>query len=77
MKRVSVILVATASTLVLSAASWRIDRPLDPRESHLRREITRLRAHFDSVDIELRTKDVSHLSSEQRASRTKLIGWLR
>jgi hypothetical protein len=77
MKRVSVILVATASTLVLSAASWRIDRPLNARESHLRSEVARLRAHFDSVDTELRTRDVSHLSLEQRASRTKLIGWLR
>jgi len=77
MKHVSVILVATASTLVLSAASWRIDRPLNSRESHLRSEVARLRAHFDSVDIELRTRDVSHLSVEQRASRTKLIGWLR
>ena len=77
MKRVSVILVATASTLVLSAASWRIDRPLDPRESHLRREVARLRAHFDSVDTELRTRDVLHLSVAQRASRTKLIAWLR
>lgn len=77
MKRVSVILVATASTLVLSAASWRIDRPLDRRESHVRREGARLRAHFDSVDAELRMRDVSHLSVEQRASRMKLIGWLR
>lgn len=77
MKHVSVILVATASTLVLSAASWRIDRPLNAEESHLRSEVARLRAHFDSVDTELRMRDVSHLSVEQRASRTKLIGWLR
>lgn len=77
MKRVSVILVATASTLVLSAASWRIDRPLNSQESHLRSEVARLRAHFDSVDTELRTSNVSDLSAEQRASRTKLIGWLR
>jgi hypothetical protein len=77
MKRVSVILVATVSTLVLSAAGWRIDRPANSRESHLRSEVARLRAHFDSVDTELRTRDVSHLSLEQRASRVKLIGWLR
>lgn len=77
MKHVSVILVATASTLLLSAASWRIDRPLNSRESHLRAEVARLRAHFDSVDTELRIRDVSHLSVEQRASRAKLIGWLR
>jgi hypothetical protein len=77
MKRVSVILVATASTLLLSAAGWRMDRPVSPRESHLRAEVARLRAHFDSVDKELRMRDVSQLSAEQRASRTKLMTWLR
>lgn len=77
MKRVSVILVAAASTVLLSAASWRIDRPLSPRALHLRAEVARLRAHFDSVDTELRTRDVSHLSVERRANRTRLIGWLR
>lgn len=77
MKRVSVILVATASTLFLSAAGRRIDPPLNPRDSHLRAEVARLRAHFDSVDTELRARDVSHLSARQRASRTTLIRWLR
>ena len=77
MKRVSVILVATASTLFLSAAGRRIDPPLSTRDSHLRAEVARLRAHFDSVDTELRTRDVSHLSAQQRGSRTKLIRWLR
>jgi len=77
MKRVSVIVVAAASTLILSAAAWRSERPLSPRESHLPAEVVRLRAHFDAVDAELRTSDVSHLSAAQRASRTKLIGWLR
>jgi hypothetical protein len=76
MKRVSVILVAGASMLVLSAASWRIDAP-SPRVLHLRAEVARLRAHFDSVDTELQMRDVSHLSAEQRASRTQLIAWLR
>jgi hypothetical protein len=77
MKRVSVIVVAAASTIVLSAAAWHSERPLDPSELHLRTEVARLRAHFDSVDVELRTRDVSHLSAAQRTSRTKLIGWLR
>jgi hypothetical protein len=77
MKRVFVIGVATVSTLVLSAAAWRSERPLDPAESHARAEVARLRAHFDSVDTELRTRDVSQLSPAQRASRTKLIAWLR
>lgn len=77
MKQVSVIVVATASTLVLSAAAWRTERPLNPNESHARAEVVRLRAHFDAVDAELRARDVSHLSSAQRANRTKLIAWLR
>ena len=77
MKRVSVIVVAAASTLVLSAAAWRSERPLTAHEAHVRGEIVRLRAHFDSVDRELRARDVSHLSVAQRASRAKLISWLR
>ncbi len=77
MKRVSVIVVATASTLLLSAAAWRSERPLGPSESHARAEVVRLHAHFDAVDTELRARDVSHLTPTQRASRTKLIGWLR
>ncbi len=76
MKRVSVILVTTASTLFLSAAAWRADRPLSPHELHVRSEAARLRAHFDSVDTELRMRDVSHLSASQRASRARLIAWL-
>ena len=77
MKRVSVIVVAAASTLVLSAAAWRSERPLTAHEAHVRSEIVRLQAHFDSVDRELRARDVSHLSAAQRASRTRLIGWLK
>jgi hypothetical protein len=77
MKGVSVIVGVAVSTLVLSAAAWRSEGPLNSRESHVRAEVARLRAHFDSVDTELRTRDVSHLSAAQRASRTKLIGWLR
>lgn len=77
MKPVSVILVATASTVLLSAGAWRADRPLTAREAHIRSEVARLRAHFDSVDTELRAKDVSHLSGAQRASRVKMIAWLK
>lgn len=77
MKPVSVILVATASTLLLSAAAWRGDRVLSPHDALVRREVARLQAHFDSVDVELRMRDVSHLSAEQRANRATLIGWLR
>jgi hypothetical protein len=77
MKRLSVILVAAGSTLVLSAAALHRAPPADARELHLRAEATRLRAHFDSVDQELRARDVSQLNPSQRAMRTKLIAWLR
>jgi hypothetical protein len=45
-------------------------------DNHLRREVVRLRAHFDSVDSELRARDVSGLTPAQRAQRQRLIGWL-
>ena len=77
MKRISVILVGSAATLLLSAAARYAPRPADSRELHHRAEAVRLRAHFDSVDRELRTRDVSRLSAEQRAMRTKLISWLK
>ena len=77
MNRISVILVSTVATLSLSAAAWRAERPLSAHEAHVRSEAVRLRAHFDQVDVELRTRDVSHLSASQRANRAKLIAWLR
>lgn len=77
MNHLSVILVASASTLVLSAAATHVPRPADARALHLRAEATRLQAHFDSVDRELRARDVSRLNAEHRAMRTKLVAWLR
>ena len=46
--------------------------PTDPRL-----EVARLRAHFDSVDVELRHPDTLPLTPAQRTSRSTLIGWLR
>ena len=40
-------------------------------------EVVRLRAHFDSVDAELRAPTTEALSAPQRAARLQLIGWLR
>ena len=51
--------------------------PLDPARDHHRLEVARLRAHFDSVDAELRLATTQQLTSAQRTSRAKLIGWLR
>ena len=40
-------------------------------------EVDRLRAHFDSVDTELKSRDVGALSSSQRVRRAELTSWLR
>ena len=47
-----------------------------PSARHARAEVVRLRAHFDSVDAELRQAVLS-LTPSQRASRETLIRWLR
>lgn len=44
---------------------------------HQRHEVARLRAHFDSVDTELRLRDTPRLTPAQQANRVTLIGWLR
>lgn len=48
----------------------------DPDESHIVLEQARLRAHFDSVLGELRSRDVSRLTTDQRAARSELTTWL-
>jgi hypothetical protein len=40
-------------------------------------EVNRLQNHFDSVDTELRSRNVSSLGKMQLARRTQLISWLR
>jgi hypothetical protein len=49
----------------------------DPEYQHRRLEIARLRAHFDSVDAELRLPTKLPLTPAQRTARATLIGWLR
>jgi hypothetical protein len=48
-----------------------------PAPSAREMEVTRLQRHFDSVDLELRSRDVSHYTASQRANRAKLVAWLR
>ena len=48
-----------------------------PAPSAREMEVTRLVRHFDSVDLELRSRDVSHYTASQRANRAKLVSWLR
>jgi hypothetical protein len=40
-------------------------------------EVQRLQHHFDSVDAELKSRDVSALTASQLTRRTQLISWLR
>jgi len=40
-------------------------------------EVERLKSHFDSVDTELKSRDIATLSSSQRARRARLTSWLR
>lgn len=71
-KRLALIVSCVAVAGALSAARSRsggVDAS-DPRE------IARLRAHFDSVLVELRSADVSALDAAQRSARATLIGRL-
>lgn len=49
----------------------------NPESQHRRLEVARLRAHFDSVDAELRLATELPLTPAQRTSKATLIGWLR
>jgi hypothetical protein len=51
--------------------------PIGPEPLAGRLEVARLRAHFDSVDAELRHAKALQLTPSQRAARATLIGWLR
>ena len=62
----------------LTFASGLRDVPSGDMEyQHRRLEVARLRAHFDSVDAELRLLTALPLTPAQRMGRTTLIGWLR
>ena len=77
MTKLVVVLAGSAIALSLTAATTRHSPRDDTRARRLRAEAVRLRAHFDSVDGELRGVDVSRLSATQKATRAKLISWLR
>jgi hypothetical protein len=51
--------------------------PIDIDAPARRLEVARLRAHFDSVDAELRDAKALQLSPTQRTTRATLISWLR
>ncbi len=70
----AVLPIAITVISMLHAPSSRFANPLDV---HVRGEVLRLQAHFDSVDAEMRARGTSRLTREQRASRSQLIEWLR
>jgi hypothetical protein len=73
-------LALTASVLLVSLAAPLGSRDLLPvgsRALHLQQEVKRLRAHFDSVDVELRQRGVLRLTPAQRTARSTLVEWLR
>jgi uncharacterized protein DUF4440 len=51
--------------------------PTGPETPARRLEVARLRAHFDSVDAELRHTKALRFTLSQRSARATLIGWLQ
>src|SRR5438132_5768312 len=66
------VIFSTVMTGALAAALWR--SPVSP--SFAVAERTRLRAHFDSVERELRARDVPGLTAAQRAARARVLNIL-
>lgn len=64
-------------SLVVSAGVVVGTSDLEPRHPTRSSEVTRLRAHFDAVDAELRARDVSGLAAAQQDRRALLTTWLR
>ena len=73
-------LALTALVLFLSLALYPGSpdvAPTGPKPLDRQLEVARLRAHFDSVDLELRAANALQLTPAQRTARTTLVGWLR
>jgi hypothetical protein len=71
---IGMLAVALASPRRTRAATPTDDEPVS---SPRRLEVARLRAHFDSVDVELRHANGLQLTSGRSEARAKLIGWLQ
>src|SRR5438552_17649326 len=65
----------TLSTLIIGALTMALRQPPAP-PSFAGAEQSRLRAHFDSVERELRARDVSGLTPAQRAARARVLNIL-
>jgi hypothetical protein len=75
------LLILTAAGMLAGALALpggaRAVPPTGPEPLARRLEVARLRAHFDSVDAELRHANALHFTSSQRRARATLIGWLQ
>jgi Domain of unknown function (DUF4440) len=65
-----------AGTLALPPGARAVP-PAGPEPLARRLEVARLRAHFDSVDAELRHANTLQFTPSQRRVRATLIGWLQ
>ena len=70
------LLILTLALIPLPPAPGASPTDYEPVSSPRRLEVARLRAHFDSLDAELRHAK-GQLTSSQRIARAKLIGWLQ
>jgi hypothetical protein len=68
-RSVVILAVAVGGAAILGASS--------PARSAREAEVARLERHFDSVDVELRSRDVSRMSVSQKSNRATLVSWLR
>jgi hypothetical protein len=75
------LLILTAAGMLAGALALprgaRAVPPTGPEPLARRLEVARLRAHFDSVDAELRHAMALQLTPSQRTARATLIGWLQ
>jgi hypothetical protein len=75
------LLILTAAGMLAGALALprgaRAVPPTGPEPLARRLEVARLRAHFDSVDAELRHAKVLHFTPSQRRARATLVGWLQ
>lgn len=76
MHRTVLVLVLVAGAFVPSGDAEEGGANPVSHASHIAREQVRLRAHFDSVLVELRARDVTRLTPNQQAARSDLTTWL-
>jgi len=76
MHRTILVLVGAAGALVASRATEKGTSNPVSQSAHVALEQVRLRAHFDSVLLELGAREVGDLTANQQAARSELTKWL-